>query len=58
MESLIVIEYIPFRTFREKIDITKEYDGKAKIEIDEKHIYVERIEVEEWIYSIKKHIKK
>lgn len=44
MQELIVVEYIPYRNFREKIDITKEFRGKARVEIDEKYIYVERME--------------
>ena len=32
---------LPFRSFREKLTITKEYDRKAKMEIiDNKYVYV------------------
>lgn len=44
-ETLQVVEIIEFRDFKEKLKITKEYDGKAKIEIiDNKYVYVEREE--------------
>lgn len=40
-EKLQVVEIIEFKTFKEKIDITKEYDRKAKMEIiDNKYVYV------------------
>ena len=33
---------LPYRNFKEKIRITKEYDCKAKVEIiDNKYVYVE-----------------
>lgn len=45
-ETLIIIEFIEFNTFKEKLDITKKYDRKAKMEIvDDKYVYVERLEV-------------
>ena len=48
METLKVIELIPYKDFEEKLKLTKEYDGKAKIEIvDDKYVYVERIESNE-----------
>jgi hypothetical protein len=38
----VVIEIIPYGSFKEKMQITKKYDGKAKIEIlDNRYIYVE-----------------
>ena len=44
-ETLQVVEIIEFRNFKEKLKITKEYDGKAKIEIiDNKYVYVVREE--------------
>lgn len=43
VEALKVIEMIKFDNFKEKLKLTKEYDGKAKIEIvDDKYMYVER----------------
>ena len=42
-EYLQVVEIIPFKTFKEKIAITKKFDGKAKIEIHKNYIYVEQI---------------
>ena len=45
-EELKQIEIIPFNTFKEKINITKKYDGKEKMEIvDNKFIYLEMKEV-------------
>ena len=47
MENLQSIELIPFKTFKEKIAITKEYNGKAKMEIiDNKFVLVEKEERE------------
>lgn len=47
MDNLQSIELIPFKTFKEKIDITKKYDGKAKMEIvDNKFVLVEKKERE------------
>ena len=43
MENLQSVELIPFKTFKEKIAITKKYDGKAKVEIiDNKFVLVEK----------------
>ena len=43
VETLKVIEFIPYKDFKEKLKLTKEYDGKAKIEIvEDKYMYVER----------------
>ena len=39
-----VIEVIPYRTFKDKLNITKEYDGKVKIEVFKDTIYIERTE--------------
>lgn len=39
----IVIEAIPYRNFKEKINITKKYYAKAKIEVYNNYIYVERV---------------
>lgn len=48
METLKVIEFIPYKDFKEKLKLTKKYDRKAKIEIvDDKYVYVERIESNE-----------
>ena len=47
MENLQSIELIPFKTFKEKIAITKKYDGKAKMEVvDNKFVLVEKEERE------------
>lgn len=42
LEELITVEYIPYKTFKDKIKITKENLGKAKIEIYENHVYQEK----------------
>lgn len=45
-EILQIVEIIEFKNFREKLDITKEYDHKAKMEImHDRYVYVERLEV-------------
>ena len=47
MENLQSVELIPFKTFKEKIAITKKYDGKAKMEVvDNKFVLVEKEERE------------
>ena len=45
--KLKVVEFIPYSTFKEKLNITKQYDKFSKVEIFEKYIYVERIEFSE-----------
>ena len=42
LEELITVEYIPYKTFKDKIKITKEYRGKAKMEIYKDYVYVEK----------------
>lgn len=43
LEILKTVELIEYRTFKEKIDITRRYRGKARIEIiDNRFIYIER----------------
>ena len=45
VETLKVIELIPYKDFKEKLKLTKEYDGSGKVEIiDDKYVYVERVE--------------
>ena len=39
---MVVVEAIPFSTFKEKIAITKQFYGKAKIEIHKGYVYIER----------------
>lgn len=39
-----IVEIIPYNNFREKIRITKQYDGKAYIKIYDDYIYIERYE--------------
>ena len=45
--KLKVVELIPYSTFKERLKIVKEYDKKAKIEILENYIYIERTEFSE-----------
>ena len=42
----MVVEVIPYRSFKQKIQLVKRYIGKAKAEIYDTYIYVERIEAE------------
>ena len=44
LEILTVVEIINYRSFKEKIDITKIYGGKAKIQIYDNYIYLEKKE--------------
>lgn len=44
-EVVRVVEIIPYNNFKEKIKITKQYDGKAYIKIYDNFIYVERYEL-------------
>lgn len=43
-ETLITIKVETYSNFKEKIAITKEYYGKAKMEIKEDYVYIEEIE--------------
>ena len=43
--KLKIVELVPFSTFKEKLNIIKQFDKKAKIEIFEEYIIIERIEV-------------
>lgn len=46
-EKLTVVEAIPFETFREKVRITRaELKKKAKVEVYDGFVYVERREIE------------
>jgi hypothetical protein len=53
-----VVELIPYSTFKERLKIIKEYDRKAKIEIFEDYIYIERTEVSENYKTRKENIRK
>lgn len=44
-EILKIIEIIPFKTFREKIELTKKYKN-CKLQIIGNSLYVEKTEVE------------
>lgn len=41
---MIVVETIPYKTFKERIRIVKALDGKGHIEIEKGYVYIERIE--------------
>ena len=42
LEELLIIEIIKYENFKDKLNITKKYRGKAKMEIYKDYIYVER----------------
>ena len=42
-EKKVVIEAIPYRNFKEQIAITKQFYGKAKMEIFKGYVYIERV---------------
>ena len=56
--KLKVVELIPYSTFKERLKIIKQYDQKAKVEIFENYIYVERTEVSEDHKTRKENIRK
>ena len=56
--KLKVMELIPYSTFKEKLNITKQYDKSSKVEIFENYIYVERIEFSENYKTRKENIRK
>ncbi|HIG0360424.1 TPA: hypothetical protein ACX96Z_002013 [Clostridium sporogenes] len=41
---MIVVEVIPYRSFKHRLHLIKKYIGKAKIIVYDAYIYVERIE--------------
>ena len=43
-EKLQVIQAIPYKSFKEKIDITRKYKGKGYIEVLEDLVYIENKE--------------
>lgn len=53
-----VVELIPYSTFKERLKIIKQYDQKAKIEIFENYIYVERTGVSENYKTRKENTRK
>lgn len=55
--KLKVVELIPYSTFKERLKIIKQYDKKAKIEIFEDYIYIERTEVSE-NYKTRKNVER
>ena len=55
--KLKVVELIPYSTFKERLKIVKEYDKKAKIEIFENYIYIERTEFSE-NYKTRKNVER
>ena len=55
--KLKVVELVPYSTFKERLKIIKQYDKKAKIEILENYIYVERTEFSE-NYKTRKNVER
>ncbi|MZK54125.1 hypothetical protein [Clostridium beijerinckii] len=43
---MIVIEVIPFKTFKERLQLVKEYERKGKIEVYSDYVYIEMHEKE------------
>ena len=56
--KLKVVELIPYSTFKERLNIIKQFDQKAKIEILDKYIYVERTEFSENYKTRKENTRK
>lgn len=46
IERLRTIEYIPIKNFKEKIKLTKKNYGKGKMQMIDKHLYIERCRYE------------
>lgn len=41
----VVVQAIPYKTFKERLRIVKEHSGeKTKIEVNKTYIYIERVE--------------
>lgn len=38
---MIVIEVIPFKTFKERLQLVKEYDRKGRVRVYSNYVYVE-----------------
>lgn len=38
---MIVVQVIPYKTFKERLQLVKKYEGKAKIIIYDQYIYIE-----------------
>lgn len=50
MQTLVNIEVIPYRNFKEKMRITKKYSGCAKVEDLGNAIYVLKVvRISEWL---------
>lgn len=45
LEILQITEAIPYKNFKEKINITKKYDHIGKIVVEDRYVYVETLEV-------------
>ena len=45
-EKLKVIEFIPIKNFKHKIKLTKENDGKSKMQVIDNYLYIERCRYE------------
>jgi hypothetical protein len=43
---MIVIEVIPFKTFKERLRLVKEYERRGKVEVYTDYVYVEMREKE------------
>jgi hypothetical protein len=43
---MLVVEVIPYHSFKHRLQLVKKYIGKAKIVVYDTYIYVERIEGE------------
>ena len=41
-ECLFIVEAVPYKNFKEKINITKKNLGKGKMEVHKNIIYIER----------------
>lgn len=43
---LTIVEVIRYKTFKERLQLVKEYTGRAYIEVCNGYLYIERVEEE------------
>lgn len=51
---MIIIEVIPFKTFKERLRLVKEYERRGKVEVYSDYVYIEMNEKEKSISELYK----
>lgn len=50
MQTLVNVEVIPYKSFKDKVRIAKKYEGCAKVEDMGGYIYVMKVvKIKEWV---------